>query len=145
MANNLQKIPLPGYMAPGADAIRLKWRGDYFGPALYQAGGNVSFATDYGMVGIEDAGFAFGGVCSNNTYTAKCVMPPSASSNAELYAPTYANMTVQFYYTANSTEVAGNTNLSNVAGRLSVTGDACAILKLEMPVMLALIWDSTRS
>lgn len=118
---SLNKIPLPGYGSsnpkPG-----LRWAGDYFGNNNYQQGGDKSYATDYGMVGIEEINFTFGGVSSSGTYTAKATAANNSTSINELYAPAYNNVTIKWYYTANSVEVANNTNLNNDSVRLAITG-----------------------
>jgi hypothetical protein len=119
--SNLLKIPLPGY--PRANPRGgITWKGDYFGNNNYLAGGDKLYASDLGMVGIEDAHFSFLGIGSNSTYQYKALPPTGSANSNETYAPVYSSITVQAYTAANSTEVANNTNMSTVGARLTVNG-----------------------
>lgn len=118
---SLLKIPLPGYTRPRPRG-GLEWTGDYQGNSNYQQGGDKLFATDIGMVGIEAINLSFGGNSMTQNYSVKGFQPANSSSANETFAPTYNNVTLKWFYTANSVEVANNTNLAGEFVRFHVDG-----------------------
>jgi hypothetical protein len=95
--------------------------GDYFGNNNYQQGGDKTYASDWGLSGIEHFGVQSGRSASG-TYSV-VVYPPANSSNAnESVASTYNNVTLKWLYAANGVEVANNTNLSAESLRVFVIG-----------------------
>jgi len=119
---SLNKIPLPGYSCakpkPG-----YTWAGDLFGNNNYQAGGDTIYATDVGLSGIETVNFTFGGNSSSGTYVAKAHQSNNNYSNAnEGFASAFSKVTIQWYYAANSVEVANNTNLNADSVRVEFNG-----------------------
>lgn len=121
MANN---IPYQGYPAPGASAIRNEWRGRRVGPSNYQQGGFNINASELGMTNIETLGFGSSTDGNNGnvgTYMAKASFPlNTANTSQNAVPPTYA--VVRYYYTANSVEVANNTDLSGTVTLMTATG-----------------------
>jgi hypothetical protein len=118
---SLLKIPLPGYTSARPKA-GLEWCGDYQGNANYQQGGDKLFATDLGMAGIETINFGFGGNSVSQTYIAKAFQPANSANANEGYAAAYNNISIKWFYAANSVEVANNSNLSGEFIRFHVDG-----------------------
>ena len=118
---SLNKIPVQGYPFSGS-VKRQQWLGDLVGNGNYQQGGDVLYARDFGMGGIEEFGMPFSGYANSGNYYARAKPPANSSSATETYAPVYNNVTVQWYYAANSTEVANNTNLAAEVVRLDLRG-----------------------
>jgi hypothetical protein len=120
MANFPQgAIPYDGYPAPGAEAVKNQWAGDFFGSNNYQIGGYNLNASSLGMLRIETAGFS--ALSQSGNYFAKAIYP-AISGNNENRAPTFPYVTVKWYYAANSVEVANNTNLSAEVAQLRAYG-----------------------
>lgn len=120
------KIPLPGYTSPVGYMRKLVWSGDLSGSNNYQAGGYQIAATDFGMTGIEEMGFGFGGInisgAAQNTYVVKVKPPANLASNSVGQAPCFATATLQWYVSANNAEVANGTDLSAQMVRANVRG-----------------------
>jgi hypothetical protein len=118
-----KSIPYDGYQAAGADAIRIQWRGDHFGPGIpdgnYQAGGYNMNASAFGMQRIEEAAVSYR-TQSGNYYAA--VFYPASSGNNEIRAVPPSYVTLKWFNAANSVEVANNTNLSAEVTYLRVVG-----------------------
>lgn len=123
MASNQQSVPYSGYPAPGARSTRNDWAGDHFGPGPtqgnYQQGGYNLNAAALGMVGIEEARFAFRAQSQN--FYAVGLYPANASNISEQRAIPAPYITV-VWYAANGTEVGNNTNLSTEVTRLNAVG-----------------------
>ena len=121
-----QSIPVDGYPAPGADAIKEVWRGDHWGPGNnantgnYLTGGYNLNASALGMAGIEVA--AVSALSQSGNYFARIIYPANFSANTEVRAPTYSYVKVLWYVASNSNEVGNNTDLSAEVVRLSAIG-----------------------
>jgi hypothetical protein len=111
--------PLDGYPAAAASSAKRQWAGDYFGPANYQQPGETVPVASLALMGFEYAIPA--ALSQSNNYYAKVIYPAASGVN-ETRAPTYANMTLQWYYAANNVQVANNSNLSAEVTRLVVVG-----------------------
>lgn len=111
-------IAYDGYPAPGAEAIKIPWRGDYIGPANYQANGYNMNATAFGMARFEAVQFDF--LTQSQNYYARAIRP-AASSNNQTRAIPPSYVTVK-WYAANGTEVANNSNLSAEIIYLGIIG-----------------------
>jgi hypothetical protein len=114
-------IPLPGYTSAGADAVRLKYRGDHFFSSAnnnYTAGGYNINASTYGLSAFEevDAGTA----SFSNSYFVRVFYPNTANTN-ETQASAYATVLLKWYYVNNSNELGSGVALSDGV-RLSATG-----------------------
>lgn len=108
----------PGYQ--GVTPSRFYWTGDIFGNNNYQQGGYNLVAQSFGMSRFEH--FDVSG-WSNNGGTYMLIPDWSnTSSNVEQQAPTPANLLVKCYYSANSVEVANNTDLKAACWRVNVVG-----------------------
>lgn len=112
-----QTVAFDGYPMPQAE--KRIWIGDIFGPLSYTTGGYPFQSKSVGMVGVEWADFA-GGSNSGNYYVSANY--PGGSGNMEYRAVTARNLTVQWYYAANSVEVANGTDLSAEQTRALVWG-----------------------
>lgn len=115
-------IPFDGYPAPGAEAIRINWKGWIRGNNNYQQGGYNLNATALGMPGgIEDAWPAYR-TQSGNYFLA--VFYPLAMNNANDVLPRAipAPYVTLKWYAANGTEVANNTNLAAEVSLLAASG-----------------------
>jgi len=114
---SLKKVPLP--RGTGTVVLR-SWIGDFFGSNNYQAGGNNVNAGDFGMSAMaftEIMGHSFSG-----TYDLRLIPATNASNLNESMAAYFQTLTAKCYYSANSVEVANNTNLSAEAFRIHVRG-----------------------
>lgn len=118
MAANGNAIACPGYSAPAPS--RIWWEGDLFGNNNYQQGGYNLTGQPFGISRFEH--FDVSGWSNNGgTY----VLVPDWSNNSsavENQAPTPANLLVKCYYSANSVEVANNTNLAGFCWRVQIFG-----------------------
>lgn len=110
---------LDGYPAPGAMTVKYQWAGDYFGPASYvQPGDNITAAM-FGMTGIE-AVFVVGN-SESTTYTVRPQLAANSAA-AEVRAPVFATVQLQWLVAATGAQVAGATNLSAEVVRIIVVG-----------------------
>ena len=117
----LNKIPVQGYPFSGS-IKRQVWLGDLTGNNNYQQAGDVIYARDFGMAGFEVFGMPFGGYSNSGTYFARAFPPTTASNYTETFAPVYNNVTLHWYYAANSVEVANNANMAAEVVRLDLRG-----------------------
>jgi hypothetical protein len=117
----LNKIPVQGYPFSGS-VKRQQWLGDLTGNNNYQQAGDVIYARDFGMGGFETFNTEFGGYSNSGTYFVRASPATTASNYAETFAPVYNNVTVHWYYAANSAEVANNANMSAEVVRISARG-----------------------
>lgn len=114
-------IPLPGYSAAGADAIRNKWRGDHFFASAnnnYTAGGYNINASTYGLAAFEEVGT--GSASYTGNYFVKVFYPNTASNN-ETQASAFQTVTLKWYFSNNGNEVGTGTAIVDGI-RLSCTG-----------------------
>lgn len=112
-----QTVAFDGYPQPVSE--KRIWIGDVFGPQNYQVGGYPFQSKSVGMVGVEWADFAAGSNSGNYFVSA---VYPGGSGNMEYRAVTAGNLTVQWYYAANGTEVGNGTDLSAEQTRAFVWG-----------------------
>jgi len=117
---NLLKVALPGYMT--ATPRRLWWVGDLFGNNNYQQGGDTLRATDLGMTGLEWVDIIAGGMSVSQNYFVQVFMPANSANVNEAQASAANNVTLKWFYSANSNQVANNANLSLEAVRLLAIG-----------------------
>jgi hypothetical protein len=121
-----QSIPYDPYPGPGVVAVKLEWAGDHFGPgtagntgANYNQNGYTLTAASLGMSGFErvDLGYSI-----SQNYFARAYYPANSSNASETRASTAANVTVTWYYAANSVQVANNTDLSGECVKMYALG-----------------------
>lgn len=112
-------VAFDGYPAPGAEAIRIQAKGDYFGPGNYQQGGYNLNATSIGMSCIEEIHFS--PLAQSGNFYARAYFPPNSGNN-EIRAipPTYV---IVKWYAANGSEVpSNNTVLAAECAQLWASG-----------------------
>lgn len=115
-----QNVACDQYPGPGALAVKIPWIGDHFGPQNYQAGGYNLTSFALGLPGgLEWVNFTAGSNSGN--YLISGVYPGGAGQN-EFRGVTYPYITMQWFYAANGSEVANNTNLSAEVIRLFALG-----------------------
>lgn len=120
-------IPVPGYPTRAWGSTRVS-KVDHFGPVLYPTGGEVMYPASFGMGGLENVAVDFGGFATSQNYFARAVAPSNSQTATENQAPTWngnnatSQITLQWFYAANSNAVAANTNLAAEVLRLTVFG-----------------------
>ena len=118
----MANIPVPSY--PQSGWPKKEWfKADRPGPANYQQGGNNMYANECGMSGFEELSLVFGGLTASGTYFGK-FYPPSTAIQVvtEVSAPLFPYVIVKWFYSANSVEVANNTNLAAELFRFGAVG-----------------------
>jgi hypothetical protein len=103
--------PLAGYNTPFRD--KLLGILDHTGPSNYATGGEVIYATDLGLLGIDFAQVA--AVSMSGNYTAIVLYPVNAFNSCQ-----HINLAWYVYSTGN--QAAPGTNLSGEHIRLEVIG-----------------------
>ena len=119
-----KSVPYAQYPSPRALVDKIPWSGDHFGPGSsagnYQQNGYVLNARDLGLSRIEWAEFSY--LSQSQNYYARVIYPNQSNKNELNPAPGFNNVTVQWFYAANNTQVANNTTLDGECVQLFVIG-----------------------
>lgn len=119
-----QSVPCDPFPAPSALATVIPWAGDHFGPGNNTTGNNTTYQTGgYNLnavtLGMNKITYIGGGFSYSGTYFVRLFYPNNLATANETRGVQFNSVNVQWYYAANSNQVANNSvDLSGEAVRL---------------------------